>query len=62
MDALAALSSQIAFEESSTRVEINKQMESIIEILQERFQEKQGCKEDCGVPIREALLKEEGVV
>ena len=58
-DALAALGSQIAFEGSRTRVEINKRRKSIIEILQERFQEKQGCEEDWRAPIREALLKEE---
>ena len=45
-DVLAALGSQIAFEGSSTRVEINKWRESIIETLQERFPEKQGCEED----------------
>ena len=45
-DVLAALGSQIAFKGSSTRVEINKWRESIIETLQERFPEKQGCEED----------------
>ena len=36
-NALAVLGSQIAFEGNSTRVEINKRRESIVEILQERF-------------------------
>ena len=36
-DTLAALESQIAFEGSSIRVKVNKQRESIVEILQERF-------------------------
>ena len=36
-NALAMLGSQIAFEGNSTRVEINKRRESIVEILQERF-------------------------
>ena len=45
-DVLATLGSQIAFEGSSTRVEINKWRESIIETLQERFPEKQGYEED----------------
>jgi len=35
-DALVALGSQIAFEGSSTRVEVNKRRESIVKILQER--------------------------
>ena len=52
------MGSQIAFEGNSNRVEINKQRESIIKILQERFHKKQGCEEDLRVPIREALLKE----
>ena len=39
-NALATLGSQIAFEGNSAKVEINKRRESIIEILQERFQEK----------------------
>ena len=39
-NALAALGSQIAFKGNSTKVEINKRRESIIEILQETFQEK----------------------
>ena len=36
-DALAALGSQIIFEGDSTRVEVNKRKESIIEMLKERF-------------------------
>ena len=43
VDTLIALGSQIAFEGNSTRVEINKRRESIVEILHERFQEKQEC-------------------
>jgi len=52
------LGSQIAFEGSSTKVEVNKRKESIDEILQEIFQEKQECEEDWRVPIKETLLKE----
>ena len=44
-DALATLGSQITFEEDSTRVEVSKRQESIIEVLKERFQEEQ-CKGD----------------
>ena len=36
-DALAALGSQIIFEGGSTRIEVNKRKESIIEMLKERF-------------------------
>ena len=57
MDALAALGSQIAFEGSSTNVKVNKRRESIVEILQERFQDEQGCEEDWRIPIKESLLK-----
>ena len=38
-DALFALGSQIMFEGGSTRVEVSKREESIIEVLKERFQE-----------------------
>ena len=38
-DALAALGSQIMFEGDSTRVEVSKRKESIIEMLKEKFQE-----------------------
>ena len=41
VDALAALGSQIMFEGDSTRIEISKREESIIEVLKERFQEEQ---------------------
>ena len=58
-DALAALGSQIAFEGTNARVEIKKWRESIIEILKEKFTEKEECKEDWRAPIKEALLKEE---
>ena len=54
---MIALGSQIAFKGSSARIEVNKQRESIIEILHERFQEKQVCEGDWRVPIKEALLK-----
>ena len=37
VDALAALGSQIIFEGDSTRVEVSKRKESIIEMLKERF-------------------------
>ena len=37
-DVLAALGSQIIFEGDSTRVEVNKREESIIEVLKERVQ------------------------
>ena len=56
-DALAALGLQIMFEGDSTRVEVSKRKESIIEMLKERFQEEQ-CVGDWRTPIREALMKE----
>ena len=58
VDALAALGSQIIFEGDSTRIEVNKRKESIVEMLKERFQEEQ-CKEDWRIPIKEALTREE---
>ena len=58
VDALATLESQIAFEGSSTRIEVNKRKESIIEMLKERFQEER-CEEDWRIPIKEALTREE---
>ena len=57
-DALFALGSQIMFEGDSTRVEVSKREESIIEVLKERFQEEK-CKGDCRISIMEALMKEE---
>ena len=60
-DALAVLGSQIIFEGDSTRIEVGKRKESIIETLKERFQEEQ-CKGDWRIPIREALVKEEDTV
>ena len=36
-DALAALGSQIIFKRDSTRIEVSKRKESIIEMLKERF-------------------------
>ena len=53
-----ALGSQITFKESSTRVKVNKRREFIVEIIHERFYEKQECEEDWRVPIKEVLLKE----
>ena len=58
VDALAVLDSQIIFEGDSTRTEVSKRKESIIEMLKERFQEEQ-CEGDWRIPIREALMKEE---
>ena len=49
------------FEGDNTRVVVSKREESIIEVLKERFQEEQ-CEGDWRIPIREALMKEEGVV
>ena len=45
VDVLAALDSQIIFEGDSTRIEVSKRKESIIEMLKERFQEEQ-CEGD----------------
>ena len=58
VDALAALGSQIMFEGDSTRVEVSKRKESIIEVLKEKFQEEQ-CEGDWRNSIKEALMKEE---
>ena len=44
-DALATLGSQIIFQGDSTRIEVSKRKESIIEMLKERFREKQ-CEGD----------------
>ena len=55
------MGSQITFKGSNARVEIKKRREPIIEILMEKFSEKEECKEDWRSPIREALLKEEDV-
>ena len=44
-DALAALGSQIIFKGDSTRIEVSKRKESIIEMLKEMFQKEQ-CEED----------------
>ena len=57
-DALVALGSQIMFEGDSTRIEVSKRKESIIEVLKEKFQEEQ-CEGDWQIPIKEALMKEE---
>ena len=46
------------FEGDSTRVEVSKRKESIIERLKEKFQEEQ-CEGDWWIPIKEALMKEE---
>ena len=60
-DALTALGSQIMFKGDSTRVEVSKRKESIIEMLKERFQEEQ-CEGNSRIPIKEALMKEEDIV
>ena len=60
-DTLATLGSQIIFGVDSTRIEVGKRKESIIETLKERFQEEQ-CKGDWQIPIREDLTKEEDTV
>lgn len=54
---LVALSSQIAFEESSTRVEVKEQRESIIEVLKERLPKWEEYEENWRDLNREALLK-----
>ncbi|XP_023900709.1 uncharacterized protein LOC112012564 [Quercus suber] len=58
VDALAALGSQIIFEGDSTRVEVSKRRESIIDTLREKFQEEQ-CDGDWQIPIKEALVNED---
>ena len=60
MDVLAAFGSQIILEGDSTKIEVSKRKESIIEMLKERFQEEQ-CEGDWRFPIRDALMKEEDV-
>ena len=59
-DALAALGSQIMFEGDNTRVVVSKREESIIKVMKERFLEER-CKRDWWIPIRETLMKGEGV-
>ena len=58
--ALAVFGSQIIFEEDSTRIKVSKRKESIIEMLKERFQEKQ-CEGDWRIPIKKALADEEDI-
>ncbi|XP_030964501.1 uncharacterized protein LOC115985733 [Quercus lobata] len=58
VDALAGLGSQIIFEGDSTRIEVSKREESIIEVLKERFREEQ-CERDWRIPIREVLMRGE---
>ena len=58
VDVLTALGSRIMFEGDSTRVEISKREESIIEVLKERLQEEQ-CEGDWQISIKKALMKEE---
>ena len=60
-DALAAFGSQIILKGDSTRIEVNKRKESIIEMLKERFQEEQ-CEGDWQFPISDALMKEKDAV
>ena len=59
-DMLATLGSQTMFKGDNTRVEFSKRKESIFEVLKERFLEER-CKRDWRIPMREALMKEEGV-
>ena len=59
-DTLVAIGSQMVFEGSSTRIEVNKRKKSIIEVLKERFQEEK-CEENWRIPIREALIREENM-
>ena len=49
------------FEGDSTKVEVSKRKESIIEMLKERFQEEQ-CEGNWRISIKEALMKEEDIV
>ena len=58
---MAALGLQIIFGRDSTRIEVSKWKESIIEMLKERFQEEQ-CEGDWRIPIKEALTEEEDTV
>ena len=58
VDALATLGSQVIFEGDSTKIEVGKRKESIIEMLKERFQEEQ-CEGDWWILIRKTLIKEE---
>ena len=57
---MAILGSQVIFEGDSTRIEIGKMKDFIIETLKERFQEEQ-CEGNWRIPIREALTKEEDI-
>ena len=59
-DTLVAIGSQMVFEGSSTRIEVNKRKKSIIEVIKERFQEEK-CEENWRIPIREALIREENM-
>ncbi|XP_030923005.1 uncharacterized protein LOC115949879 [Quercus lobata] len=61
VDALDALGSQIIFEGDSTRIEVSKREESIIEVLKERFREEQ-CEGDWWIPISEVLMRGEDAV
>ena len=58
VDALATLGSQVIFKGDSTKIEVGKRKESIIEMLKERFQEEQ-CEGDWWILIRKTLTKEE---
>ena len=60
-DALVALGSQIIFKGSSTRIEVSKREESIIEMLKEKFREEQG-EGDWRIPIKEILVKGDNAV
>nr|XP_023884640.1 uncharacterized protein LOC111996840 [Quercus suber] len=57
-NSLAVLGSQIIFEGDSTRVEVSKRRESIIDTLREKFRREQ-CDGDWQIPIKEALVNED---
>ena len=52
---------QIIFKGDSTRIEVSKREESIIEVLKEKFREEQG-EGDWRIPIKEVLIKGEDAV
>ena len=58
--ALVALGSQIIFKRDSTRIEVSKKEESIIEVLKEKFREEQS-EGDWRIPIKKVLIKGDDV-
>lgn len=52
------MGSQIAFEGSSTMVEIRRRRGPIIETLKEKFVEEEECGKNWRAPIKEVLLSE----